>query len=199
MKRKRQKREEVDKVYKKWFESSLQPWKFGTLPYICDLFERQLTENEREMSYRFWESVSRIFPSSENRNCNLYGFPIYIPPTIISHNIGFGNIISSYNHHQTLETKEPLEEIIETDKTVSITAEIPGAFKEDIELEITQNTVIIKVNNEKMDYYKKVELPCFVDADSAITSYQNDILDIELRKVILDKLFDDERIVGKKK
>jgi HSP20 family protein len=47
--------------------------------------------------------------------------------------------------------------------------------------------VIIKVNNGKEHYYKKVELPCNVDADSAITSYQNGILDVELKKMRLIK------------
>ena len=44
--------------------------------------------------------------------------------------------------------------------------------------------MIIKVTNERENYYKKVELPCNVNVDSAIISYHNGILDIELKKVI---------------
>lgn len=44
---------------------------------------------------------------------------------------------------------------------------ISGAFEEDIELEITPSNVAIKVNNDKDNYYKEVELTCNVDVDSA--------------------------------
>ena len=87
------------------------------------------------------------------------------------------------NPRQIIETKEPLVEVIESDKTVSITSELIGVLKESIELEITQNTVVIKVNNGKENFYKEVELPCNVDVDSAITRFQNGVLDVELKKV----------------
>ena len=137
------------------------------------------------MRYIIREKVSRMFPSPEDRNPYFYEFPLFITPPRMSHIKGFGNIIRSDNPHQMFETKEPFVEIFEADTTVSITSELPGILKENIELEITQNTVIIKVNNEKENYYKKAELPCKVDPDSAITSYQNSILDIELKKAIL--------------
>lgn len=43
--------------------------------------------------------------------------------------------------------------------------------------------VIIKVDAEESKYYNEVELPCNVDTDSAITSFQNGVLDVELKKV----------------
>lgn len=137
------------------------------------------------MRYIFRETVSRMFSSLENRNHYLYEFPPYITPTRMSYINGSKNIIRSETptSHQTFETKESLVEVIEIDKTVSITSELPGFAKENIELEITQNTVIIKVNNGKENYCKEVELPCNVNVDSAITIFQNGILDIELKKV----------------
>jgi len=54
--------------------------------------------------------------------------------------------------------------------------------KKDIDLEITENTLTIKVDKDKRKYYKEVELPCEVDANSAKASYQNGVLDIELKK-----------------
>ena len=154
MKRKHQKKEEIDGYYKDWFEPFLHP-------------------------------VNRMFLSPELRKLYFYEFPLFITPTRMSYINGFGNIIYSDNHRQIIETKEPLVEVIESDKTVSITSELLGVLKENIELEIKQDTVIIKVNNERENYYKKVELPCNVDVDSAIISYHNGILDIELKKVIV--------------
>lgn len=152
MKRKHQKKEEIDDYYKDWFEPFLQP-------------------------------TSRMILSPELRKLYFYEFPLFISPTKMSYINGFGNIIYSDNPRQIIETKEPLVEVIESDKTVSITSELMGVLKESIELEITQNTVVIKVNNGKENYYKEVELSCTVDADSAITSFQNGILDVELKKV----------------
>ena len=182
MKRKRQKKEEIDNYYKDWFENLLQPWDFRTLSGIYDELEEQLTEVEREMRYIFRETASRMFPSPEDRNPYFYKLPVFITTKRMSPINGFGNIIRSETPHEMLETKEPFVEVIESDKIVSITSELPGFAKENIELEITQDTVIIKVNNGKENYYKKVELPCNVHVDSSITIYQNGILDIELKK-----------------
>ena len=86
--------------------------------------------------------------------------------------------------HQTPEVIDPSIDIIEWDKTISITTEIPGCSEKDIDLEITADKVIIKVDTEESKYYNEVELPCNIDVDSAIISYHNGILDIELKKVI---------------
>ena len=131
----------------------------------------------------FLHPVSRMILSPELRNLYFYEFPLFITPTRMSYINGFGNIIYSNNPRQIIETKEPLVEVIESDKTVSLTSELIGVLKENIELKITQNTVVIKVNNGEENFYKEVELPCNVDVDSAITSFQNGILDVELKKV----------------
>ena len=131
----------------------------------------------------FLQPISRMILSPELINLYFYEFPLFITTTRMSYINGFGNIIYSDNPRQIIETKEPLVEVIESDKTVSITSELIGVLKESIELKITQNTVVIKVNNGKENFYKEVELPCNVDVDSAITSFQNGVLDVELKKV----------------
>jgi HSP20 family protein len=131
----------------------------------------------------FSHPISRMILSPELRKQYFYEFPLFFTPTRMSYISGFGNIIHSNNPHQIIETKEPLVEVIESDKTVSITSELIGVLKENIELKITQKTVVIKVNNGKENFYKEVELPCDVDVDSAITSFQNGVLDVELKKL----------------
>ena len=151
MKRKNQKKEEIDDYYKDWFESFLHP-------------------------------VSRMILSPELRNLYFSEFSPFISPTRMSYINGFGNIIYSDNRHQKIETKNLLVEVIESDKTVSITSELIGVLEESIELKITQNAIVIQVNNGNENFYKKVELPCNIDVDSAITSFQNGVLDVELKK-----------------
>ena len=89
--------------------------------------------------------------------------------------------------HRTPEVKDPSADIIEWDKIVSITTEIPGCSEKDIDLEITIDKVIIKVDAEDSKYYNEIELPCEVDINSAKSSYQNGVLDIELKKIVQNK------------
>jgi HSP20 family molecular chaperone IbpA len=152
MKRKHQKKEEINDYYKDWFETFLQ-------------------------------STWRMILSPDLRKAYYYEFPLFNTSAGMPYINGFGNIIYPDNPRHLIETKEPVVEVIESDKTVSITSELKGVLKESIELKITQNTVVIKVNNGKEKYYKKIELPCNVDVDFAITVFQNGILDIELKKV----------------
>ena len=55
--------------------------------------------------------------------------------------------------------------------------------KEDIDLEVTGDTLIIKVEGKDRKYYKEISLPAEVDPDSAKASYNNGVLDIQLKKV----------------
>jgi HSP20 family protein len=131
----------------------------------------------------FLYPISRMILSQELRNLNIYEIPLGITPTRLSYINGFGNIISTDNPRQIIETKEPIVEVFESDKVVSITSELIGVLKESIKLKITQNTVVIKANNGVENFYKEVDLPCNVDVDSAITTFQNGILNVELKKV----------------
>ena len=115
----------------------------------------------------------------------MYGQSLRTGPDGKPHFEEFGNIPSTPPDvsQQMLRAREPMVDVIEGDKIVSITAEVPGVSKEDIELEIMEDTVVIKVDKEGKKYYKKVGLPCDVDADAAKASYRNGVLDIELKKV----------------
>jgi len=139
--------------------------------------------------YKYWcniflQPINRMILSPELRKLYFYEFPLFITPNRMSYINGFGNIIFSENPRQKIETKEPLVEVLDSDKTVSITCELPGFAKENIKLEITKNIVIIKANNGEENYLKEIKLPCEVDADSAIISFNNGVIDLDLRKLL---------------
>ena len=162
-----------------------------TFPYdVFDKFEKQFREIERWTNYVFIDVPMDIrVPLPEEDNDNPYPTEcaclFHNSQKDISHLDRFldtqGILDSS---RQTPEFIDPSIDVIEWDKTVSITTEIPGCSEKDIDLEITGDKVIIRVDAEESKYYNEVELPCDVDIDSATTSYQNGILDIELKKVI---------------
>jgi HSP20 family protein len=167
-----------------WFGNSRAGWRFGFPSDVFDEFEGQFRKMQREMNYAFRNAMSEKLPSSKKGEPYVYGWSLHSVPDGKPHFEEFGNIPNTLRvSQQMLGAKGPIVDVIEGNKIVSITAEIPRVSKEDIELEIMEDTVVIKVDKEGKKYYKKVELPCDVDVDSAKASYRNGILDIELKKV----------------
>lgn len=80
-------------------------------------------------------------------------------------------------------TREPRVDIIENKKTISITAEIPGVSKDDIELDLTESCLVIKVEREDRRYYKEITLPCKVKTADVTASYRNGVLDVVVKKL----------------
>ncbi len=183
MNKKRPFKREED-FYDDWFGNSRTRWGFGFPSDIFDEFEEQFRKMQREMNYAFRNAMSENLPSSKKGEPYVYGWSLRSAPDGKPHFEEFGNIPNTPRvSQQMLGAKEPIVDVIEGNKIVSITAEIPGVSKEDIELEIMEDIVVIKVDKEGKKYYKKVELACDVDADSAKASYRNGVLDIELKKV----------------
>lgn len=80
------------------------------------------------------------------------------------------------------EEREPLTDIIEGDKEISITIEIPSVEKEDIDLNVTDDTLEIMVNNPKRKYHKLLNLPCNVKPKTMETTYKNGVLDVVIQR-----------------
>jgi HSP20 family protein len=80
------------------------------------------------------------------------------------------------------EAREPYVDIAEHKDMISITVELPGVQKDEIELDVKERKVVIKVDNDKRKFYKEIELPSVIKKKSITTSYQNGVLDIELKK-----------------
>ena len=76
------------------------------------------------------------------------------------------------------EEREPLTDIIEGKNDVAITVEIPGVEKEDIDLNVTEDTIEIRVNTPQRKYQKTVDLPCGVKPKTTKATYKNGILDV---------------------
>jgi HSP20 family protein len=62
-----------------------------------------------------------------------------------------------------------------------IFVELPGVEKEKVKLDVAENSVQIRTDDEKR-FYKRIELESPVDADSAKASYKNGVLTVELMK-----------------
>jgi HSP20 family protein len=81
------------------------------------------------------------------------------------------------------EEREPLTDVIEGDNEVAVTVEIPGVEKDDINLNITENKLEIKVNNPKRKYHKIVKTSCKIKPKTTKATYKNGILDIVIKRL----------------
>src|SRR3989304_6435039 len=101
------------------------------------------------------------------------------------------------------EYREPFIDVIETDKEVIATAEMPGLEKQDIKINLTEDRLEISAetkHEEKKEekgylykerrsgsYYRAISLPSPVDPDTSKASYNNGVLEIKMPKTEIKK------------
>ena len=153
-----------------WFEE----WGFG------DIFE-EFDERFRKLQRRLNQMIREALESPETYGKPMiYGWSVRIGPDGKPEIREFGNVKPSIREETV---REPLVDVIEGDNKISVTAEVPGVSKDDIDLEITEKTLTIKVDTKDRKYYKEIELPSEVIPDTAKATYQNGVLDVEIKKV----------------
>ncbi len=98
---------------------------------------------------------------------------------------------------------EPYADMVETDKEVVFTAELPGVQKDKINLNVTENRIEVSVEAEEKEekkaegiyeYHARYEgfkssysTPVPVDADKAKATYKNGVLEIRVPKLEAEK------------
>lgn len=95
---------------------------------------------------------------------------------------------------ETRKYRAPIHDIVENDKEVFVTIELPGVKKEDIDINISENELEVKVDKDvekkkegeylrtHLGFYKKITLPAEVDEDNVKATYNNGVLEIKLKK-----------------
>ena len=177
-------KEEIDNIFKNIFGNLKQPWEFIFLYNLYNDLDEEQRLIENKMRYRFSHPMNTMLISSKDRNQDSYNFSHHAIPLRRSSTFGFGNIIRSDSSDKRIVNEEPLTEVIETDKIVSITIDLPEFTKENIEFEIDKYNVIIKANHGESNFFKEIELLCEVDIDSAEISYYNGVLDVIMRRIM---------------
>ena len=94
--------------------------------------------------------------------------------------------------------RSPKSNIMETESNIVATFEIPGIGKEDINLNVTNDSIEVEAKKSSkvekkqkgkylyketsQNFYRKMPLPKTVDAEKAKASYKNGILKVEMPK-----------------
>jgi HSP20 family protein len=141
-------------------------------------FDREW-ERIREMMDMMTERTSR---DKESLEPFVYGFSVRTGPDGKPVFQRFGDAVGNGENVGNGVSREPLSDIIERGETISVTVELPGFEKDDIDIGIDGRIMTIRVDDQNRKIQKRIELPCGVDEESVKATFKNGVLDVTLNK-----------------
>ncbi len=140
----------------------------------------KLMEDMERMAEELFKMISNAQPGKPI----VRGFKFTIGDDGRPHFEEFGNktIETPEGEPTVSDEREPLTDIIEGDEEVTITVEMPGVEKEDIDLKVTKDSIEIKVDNPNRKYHKIIDLPCEVKPATTKATYKNGVLDMAIKR-----------------
>lgn len=147
-------------------------------------FESMIQRFEESMPSEFKDLVrEEKTPSGVSRRYGpfVYGFSYTAEPGKEPVFREFGNIKPSYRGIEPSQGREPLVDVMSEEDKFKIFVELPGVEKDKVKLDVTDDSVQIKTDDEKK-FYKMIYLDAPADPDSVKASYKNGILTLELDK-----------------
>lgn len=154
--------------------------------FFRDFFE-EFEELERELR-RIARRFSMLRPEElmgdiEVKGPYIYGFSITIGPDGKPIIREFGNVKRIAGRPSIGEEREPLIDVFEDEKTVTVIVEMPGINKEDIKVKASETSLVISAQTGDRKYYKEIDLPAKVKPESAKANYKNGVLEVKLEKI----------------
>jgi HSP20 family protein len=149
--------------------------------FFDEFFNDPVMDDFRRMA----EEMMRILSNAKPGKSYVHGYSLRIGPDGKPHLEEFGNhrVKSSEGKSIISEDREPLTDVIEGKEEVSVTVEIPGVEKDDIDLSVTEHQLEITVNTAQHKYHKKIELPVDVKPNTTKATYKNGILDVVIKRM----------------
>lgn len=159
-----------------------------------DFFDMDIEEEFERMRRMMDMMMQRAMESDmQSGEPMVYGFSMRIGPDGKPVIQQFGNTfprrIGEGESAESRESfaREPLTDVMESEDSITITAELPGVSKEDIELMVAEDKLIIKVDTAARSYYKEIPLSAEIDEKNVKATYNNGVLDIILKKLKKEK------------
>lgn len=94
----------------------------------------------------------------------------------------FGNVKNTAKGPVVEEVREPITDVFNEAQEIRIYAEMPGVNKEDIQLDLKEDLLEISAESGDRKYRKEVLLPAKVKPETLVSSYNNGILEIRVKK-----------------
>ena len=122
----------------------------------------------------------------------IYGYSMTVGPDGKPKVREFGKVKSPFNIGKRADfftkplissEREPLADVTTTDKDVKVAVEMPGVKKENIKINLYDNSLeVTTTDTEERKYREVIELPAEADIETATSTYKNGILEIVFKK-----------------
>lgn len=158
-----------------------------------DFFDFGDIDREFERMREFMDQITKRAMRGElgdlEQGPYVYGFSMRLGPDGKPRIEEFGNtkppkrLEGREGEGYDIAEREPLTDVIESKDSISITLEIPGVDKDEIELRVEEDKVSINVDTSQRKYFKEIPLKARVDPKTSKATYKNGVLDIILSKL----------------
>jgi HSP20 family protein len=122
----------------------------------------------------------------------IYGYSMTVGPDGKPKVREFGNVKSPFSIGTRADwftrplissEKEPLADVTTTDKEVKVAVEMPGVSKENIKINVYDNSLEVTTSGtEDRKYHEVIKIPPETDTETATSTYKNGILEIVFKK-----------------
>jgi HSP20 family protein len=185
---------DIDEWFRRW-----SPWGAGRRGAGENIF-REFEEMRRDMERMFEETLRDIdkVPKELIREYDaptggrvrevgplVYGYSMTIGPDGKPKVKQFGNIrtLGGMTPPALTAEREPLSDVVTTEKDIKVTVEMPGISKQDIKINAYDGSVEVStVETAAKKYRRLIELPSDADLETAKSTYTNGILEISFKK-----------------
>lgn len=162
-------------------------WPFGDIDAMMKEMERAFSEQFREMEKELPRNLVREKKLPDGTTKKeigpiVYGYSVTVGPDGKPIVREFGNVRKGEGTpwKEIQDKREPLVDVVTSDKEVRVIAEMPGVSKEDVNVTVQDRSVTISVDTESRKYYKELELPGVVDPKGAKSTFINGVLEVTL-------------------
>jgi HSP20 family protein len=151
-------------------------------------FDEMARKFDQFMSSEFNSSISDDLQEGAGRRYGpfVYGFSYTAEPGKEPVFREFGNVRPSARGLEKSDGREPMVDVMEEPERYRIFAELPGVDRENIKLDVAEDSIQISTRDDKK-FYKMIALETDVNPDSAKASYKNGVLTVEVGKAEVRK------------
>ncbi len=154
--------------------SGSEPIKFDSPPEINKLIARFLEDVAKDFS-----EFSDIKAVSDPL---IYGFNVRVAKDGMPQITSFGNVRPAEPKVKYGDDREPLVDILDKDKDVTIIAELPGVEKRAIRITAYPGEITLEARDHGHNYNKKVKLSGTVNPNAKSAKFHNGVLELVFAK-----------------
>lgn len=168
---------------------------FGQFDEMRREMERMFEEQFKDIQTRAPKELIREYETPEGGKVKemgpfVYGYTMTVGPDGKPRVREFGNVesplagfgLGASNRPLISSEREPLADITTTDKEVKAILEMPGVNKENIKINVQDNSVEVKSDDPQRKYHEIIDLPPETDTETAKSTYKNGVLEIIFTK-----------------